>query len=83
MLNLGGPPKFKASKMAADVFQDLIGDLRVSIRYVFFRRYLSLFLVDDLWFNGKRYDRLHLTSDVNIQWKPDQGTFKFSGSYGK
>ncbi|KIM46485.1 hypothetical protein M413DRAFT_441573 [Hebeloma cylindrosporum] len=61
MLNLGGPPKFKATKMAADEFQNLIGDLDVSIRY----------------------DVLRATSDVNIQWKPDQGTFKFSGSYGK
>jgi len=61
MLNLDGPPKFKSSKMTADNFEELIGDLQVSIRY----------------------DTLHPTSDVNIQWKPDQGTFKFSGSYGK
>jgi len=61
MLNLDGPPKFKATKMAPDEFQELIGDLDVSIRY----------------------DVLRLKSDVNIQWKPDQGTFKFSGSYGK
>jgi hypothetical protein len=43
MLNLDGPPKFKTKKMAADDFEDLIGDLHVSIRYVFFRRYLLLF----------------------------------------
>ena len=38
MLNLGGLPKFKskATKMAPDDFQDLIGSLGVSIRYVFF-----------------------------------------------
>ena len=36
LLNLGGPPKFKTTKMAVDDFQNLIGDLHVSIRYVFF-----------------------------------------------
>ncbi|KDR84064.1 hypothetical protein GALMADRAFT_236702 [Galerina marginata CBS 339.88] len=30
-----------------------------------------------------RYDTLRLTSEVNIHWKPSEGTFKFSGSYGK
>ncbi|PPQ68301.1 hypothetical protein CVT25_001389 [Psilocybe cyanescens] len=30
-----------------------------------------------------RYDTLRLTTDVNIHWKPSDGTFKFSGSYGK
>ncbi|KAH9482354.1 hypothetical protein JR316_0004452 [Psilocybe cubensis] len=29
-----------------------------------------------------RYDMLRLTSDVNIHWKPTDGTFKFSGNYG-
>lgn len=45
MLNFGGLPKFKfkVTKMAPDDFQDLIGSLGVSIRYVFF-----VVLVDDL-----------------------------------
>ncbi|TFK66576.1 hypothetical protein BDN72DRAFT_142928 [Pluteus cervinus] len=29
-----------------------------------------------------RYNTLRFTSDVNIAWKPAEGTFKFSGSYG-
>jgi hypothetical protein len=51
MLNLDGPPKFKATKMAADDFQEIIGNLRVSIRYVF--SVDTYCCVDDLWFNVK------------------------------
>ena len=35
MLDLGGPTKFKATKMAAADSQDLIDSLRVPIWYVF------------------------------------------------
>ncbi|CAA7258576.1 unnamed protein product [Cyclocybe aegerita] len=61
MLNLGGPPTFKAKKMPKEEFENLIGDLDVAIRY----------------------DTLRINSDVNISWKPADGTFKFSGTYGK
>ncbi|KAJ7240544.1 hypothetical protein C8J57DRAFT_1478165 [Mycena rebaudengoi] len=31
-----------------------------------------------------RYDYLRISGDsVNVSWKPDEGTFKFSGTYGK
>ncbi|RDB19942.1 hypothetical protein Hypma_012854 [Hypsizygus marmoreus] len=60
-LGLDGPPTFKTKKMPKNEFEDLIGDLHVSIRY----------------------DTLSLSSDVNIHWKPAEGTFKCSGSYGK
>ncbi|KDQ64463.1 hypothetical protein JAAARDRAFT_118704 [Jaapia argillacea MUCL 33604] len=33
MLNLGGPPKFKNKKFPTADFEDLIGDISVSIRY--------------------------------------------------
>ena len=49
MLSLGGPPKFKAKKIAADDFQNLIGDLHVSIGMSFVD--IIIVLVDDLWFN--------------------------------
>lgn len=29
-----------------------------------------------------RYNTLYMRGNVNIHWKPDEGTFKFSGSYG-
>jgi len=38
---------------------------------------------DDFLMSVSSYDVLRLTSDVNIHWKPDDGTFKFSGTYGK
>ncbi|KAF8969374.1 hypothetical protein BDZ97DRAFT_239287 [Flammula alnicola] len=61
LLGLEGPPTFKTTKMPREKFEELIGDLDVSIRY----------------------DTLRLTSDVNIHWKSAEGTFKFSGTYGK
>ncbi|KAF9037816.1 hypothetical protein BDZ89DRAFT_1157256 [Hymenopellis radicata] len=29
-----------------------------------------------------RYNTLYMRGNVNIQWKPDEGTFKFSGTHG-
>jgi hypothetical protein len=42
LLKLGGAPTFKTKKMPKDEFEDLIGDLDVSIRYV-----SSAFVVQD------------------------------------
>ena len=85
MLNFGGLPKFKfkVTKMAPDDFQDLIGSLGVSIWYVVSD--VDTYFCSRWWLSvqWKIYDVLRLTSDVNIQWKLDQGTFKFSGFYGK
>lgn len=70
MLNLGGPPKFKTTKMAADDFQNLIGDLHVSIRYVFFVATYR-FLVDDLLSNEKvRRTSSHLGCEYPMEARP-------------
>jgi len=78
LLELSGPPMFKTKKMPKGEFENLIGDLDVSIRCVF-----SYVDCDDFLMSVSSYDVLRLTSDVNIHWKPDDGTLKFSGTYGK
>lgn len=79
LLGLDGPPTFKTTKMAKEKFEDLIGDLDVGIRYCDTTHFpCSTYSI--LCFS---YDTLRLTSDVNIHWKPTDGTFKFSGTYGK
>nr|GAT53382.1 predicted protein [Mycena chlorophos] len=34
-------------------------------------------------YSSVRYDTLRLTGGVNVRYQADEGTFKFSGSYGK
>jgi hypothetical protein len=48
LLGLDGPPKFKSKKMPKDEFASLIGDLKVSVRYVgnFRCRYDADFCLD-------------------------------------
>ncbi|KIY65602.1 hypothetical protein CYLTODRAFT_379196 [Cylindrobasidium torrendii FP15055 ss-10] len=60
MLNLGGPPTWKAKKMTAAEFQEIMGDIE----------------------GHARFNQLYLRGNVNIQWKVDEGTFKFTGVHG-
>ncbi|KAL0069155.1 hypothetical protein AAF712_003841 [Marasmius tenuissimus] len=60
MLRLGGPPTFKAKKMTAEEFQDIMGSIE----------------------GHARYNTLYMRGNVNIQWKAEEGTFKFSGMHG-
>ena len=82
-MELGGAPTFKIKKIPIGPFEDLIGNLRVAIRYVLpLLPSRSSPPPSDSLLN-KRYDTLKLTgTDVNVHWKGD-GTFKFSGTYGK
>ena len=66
MLNLGGPPKFKATKMGADEFQNLIGDLHVSIRYAFL--VILLFLL--MTINKVRRTSSHLGCEYPMEARP-------------
>jgi hypothetical protein len=79
LLGLDSAPKFKTKKFSKEDFQDHIGELEASVRYV-------ASSVDE-WFSDAcaacSYATLTLSSDVNVHWKADEGTFKFSGSYGK
>lgn len=78
MLGLGGPPKWKMHKMPVDDFENRIGHLGASARFVID---YSLFK-HDLFLMQSRYSHLYLKGPhVNIRWN-DSGEFKFSGTYG-
>lgn len=50
MLGLGGPPTFKTKKMTSDEFQNNVGQVHGSVRYVHCETYLSVtvYLNDNL-----------------------------------
>jgi hypothetical protein len=80
LLGLGAAPKFKTKKFTTDEFEQFIGVIEASVRCVG-TLCPSRMAIDAC--TSCSYDTLRLTSDINVRWSLDEGTFKFSGSYGK
>ena len=81
LMNLGGPPTFKMKKFSVADFENCLGGISASVRYVPHCLHILPEVLTVCW--GRRYDTLYITSkEVTVRWS-DTGEFKFGGSYGK
>jgi hypothetical protein len=79
LMGLDGPPPWKMKKLPKETFEDLLGGISASSRFVF-QRMCVLETADYLY----RFDSLCITGTVvNVRYMPDSGEFKFSGTYGR